>query len=117
VTADDFVDELLLRVDDILSSGDDADPDQRGEAELMPTVALLVAAMAESEDCTIEPDEARQWRDAYVVRFVEKGRKLFPDSQAFDQRLAVIVQTFQRLEALACRFHPDLAADSQRAPS
>lgn len=112
VTVDDFVDELLLRIDDILSNGDEADPGERGESELMPTIALLIAAMAESEECPVEPHEARAWRKAYLARFQASGRSLFPDQARFEQRLRVIVETFGRLEELACRFHPDLATQT-----
>lgn len=109
VTADDFVDEMLLRIDDILGEGDEADPDQRGESELMPTIALLVAAMTEAQDCPVEPPTVREWRANYLARFQARGRQLFADDARFEQRLRVILETFKRLEELACQHHPDLA--------
>ena len=113
VTVDDFVDEMLLRIDDILGEGDEADPDQRGESELMPTIALLVAAMTESQDCPVEPPTVREWRAGYLARFRARGRLLFVDEARFEQRLRVILETFGRLEELACRHHPELAVAAQ----
>lgn len=112
VTADDFVDEMLLRIDDIFGGGDEADPDQRGESELMPTIALLIATLTEAQDCPVEPPTVREWRDRYLTRFRARGRLLFANPIGFDQRLRVILETFGRLEELSCRFHPELAMAS-----
>lgn len=111
VTVDDFVDELLLRLDDIMGEGDEANPDQRGESELMPTLALLIAAMTEAQDCPVEPPTVREWRRNYVTRFQARGRRLFVEEARYQERLQVILDTFGRLEELACRYHPDQAVD------
>lgn len=108
---DRWVSMMLDLIVEVLDEVDSPDPLQRGESELMPALALLIAAMTESEECLVSPDEARSWRSRYLTWFRTHGRTHYPDPAAFDRRLRVIVDTFGRLEELACRHEPDLAVD------
>lgn len=113
VTADQYVDEMLLSIDEIFDTGDEAAPDRRGESELMPTIAMLIALCTECQDCPVEPAEVQQWRSEYLTRFDARGGQLFGDPASFAARRRVIEETFSRLEALSCRFHPDLAGETR----
>ena len=111
---DEWLDELVAEVEDILSSGDEADPDRQGEGRLMPAVALIVASGEASGEMPIDPDDVRRWRSQYLTRFQARGGRLFADPAAYEQRLQVIIDTFSRLEELACRAFPEFAVDEGR---
>lgn len=115
ITVDNFVDEMLVLIEEVLAEDHGETGLQRGESELMPTLALLIAAAAESQECPVEPEDVRRWRSVYLARFQSHGRRLFVDDESFQQRLRVIVDTFGRLEELACRLHPDLASDTPQS--
>lgn len=109
---DEWVDELLAEIEDILASGDEADPERQGEGRLMPAIALVLCTCECSGEVPVEPEDVRRWRAQYLARFQARGRALFVDEAGFEARLSVVIDTFARLEELCCRRHPDLAAEN-----
>lgn len=104
----DFVagitDDLTARIEAILSDDEASMLDEEGEAVLVPSVHLL-AVLHESTGATIpKADVVARWKAHYLALFDAQIGGLDPAEGFEAERRTVIVETFDRLAALAEAF-------------
>lgn len=99
----EIIDQLTSTVASCLEEGD-ADLDEGGESELMPSVAIIKVL---SEHCGAAPpksDVIESWRRQYLAIYDEQIDDLEPDPEYKVERRATIDTTFTQLVALAKEF-------------
>lgn len=74
------------------------DLDEGGEAELMPSVAMLVVLCEHCGGHPPKPDVVQAWREQYLTIYDEQINDLAPDGDFKQDRRLVISTTFYQLE-------------------
>jgi hypothetical protein len=81
------------------------DIEDRGEAELMPSVEILAVLCEHLNAAPPEPAEIESWRERYLARFDAQIDALSPRGDFKARRRATIEATFARLAKRANEFH------------
>ena len=96
--------QLIGKIEECFESEEGYDLDEGGEAELMPSVAMLVVLC---EHCGGHPpteDVAQTWKKSYLQIYDDQIEDLAPDPAFRAERRKVIEDTFDQLIAFAHSF-------------
>lgn len=103
----DYVGGLVDQLTDTINScfeDDNADLDEGGEDELMPSVFVLSLLAEHCGAAPPKPDVIESWRDRYVAIYDEQIDGLDPDAEYKVERRKVIAETFAALLHLSNAF-------------
>jgi hypothetical protein len=96
---DELVDQLVKRIESCFE-GTNLDPDELGEAELIPSVHILAWLCQETGTVPPEADTVEGWKTRYLNNWDATIDGLDPDPDYKVQRRQTIAETFDRLIAL-----------------
>jgi hypothetical protein len=103
----DYVGDLIDRLTDTITAcfdEDNADLDEGGESELMPSIGIIKILSEQCGAAPPKPDVIEGWRSKYLQIYDEQIDGLDPDPEYKLERRKVIDQTFKDLAALAGEF-------------
>jgi hypothetical protein len=92
--------QLVANISDVVADKERLQPDEDGEAMLMPSVELLALVCERYGAVPPKPETVRQWSDKYIRAF-DRADSDEPTPGFRSSRRKVIEQTFRWLEGLA----------------
>lgn len=103
----DFVGDLMDQLTNIVKTCFDegnADLDEGGESELMPSVAIIKLLAEQCGAAPPKPDVIQSWHEQYLQIYDEQIDDLDPDAEYKIERRKVIDATFIGLIGLSQQF-------------
>ncbi len=99
----DLIDQLTDAINSCFEEGN-ADLDEGGEGELMPSVFIIHLLSEHCGAAPPKPDVIASWRDRYVAIYDRQIDELDPDPDYKVDRRKTIADTFATLAAHAAEF-------------
>ena len=96
--------KLVATVQEIFIDPERIEPDEDGEAMLMPSVELLALLCERYNVAPPKPSTVEQWRNGYLNSYDQTSEKLFADEAIREERRKVIERTFGWLSGLSESF-------------
>jgi Domain of unknown function (DUF4259) len=103
----DFVGDLMNQLTNTISScfeENNADLDEGGESELMPSVAIIKILSEQCGAAPPDPSVIEAWRDQYLKIYDDQIDDLDPDAEYKSERRQNIATTFTGLIELSQQF-------------